>query len=187
MSYVNMIETDLAALVVVDVQEKMLAAIGSSAPDRIIDRLERLIGTAILLEMPVIWTEQYPQGLGPTDSRIRKVLPKDSSPIIKTTCSSWRDDPFRRALRETGREHVIVAGLETHVCIQQTVLDLMRVDYLPFVPADAVGSRHAMDHEMAITRMRRTGAEITTTESIIFELVERCDHPKFKDILKLVK
>lgn len=187
MSYVNMIETDLAALVVVDVQQKMLSAIGSGEPDRIVNRIETLIAAARLFEMPIILTEQYPQGLGPTDERIMRALPEGCRPVVKTTCSTWRDDPFRKALRETSREHVIVAGLETHVCIQQTVLDLMRVDYLPFVPLDAVGSRNAVDHETAISRMSRAGAEITTTESLIFELVERCDHPKFKEVLKLVK
>ncbi|MCG8409439.1 MAG: hydrolase [Phycisphaerales bacterium] len=186
MPNVNFLEADLAALVVIDVQEKMLAAITSSSPEQIIDKIRRLIGVASLLEIPILYTEQYPQGLGPTDLKVRKLL-AEHDPIVKTTCSCWRNETFRTALQQTEREHVVVAGLETHVCIQQTVLDLIRVDYVPFIPADAVGSRFPGDTDTALSRIRRAGAEVSTTESILFELIERCDHPKFKDFLKLVK
>ena len=187
MPSVNTLESDLAVLVVIDVQEKMLAAIGSSPPDEIIDKIRRLIGAARLLEIPILHTEQYPKGLGPTDPRIVKQLPNGSDVIEKTACSCWREEAFRAALQATGHEHVIVAGLETHVCIQQTVLDLIRVDYQPFVAADAVGSRSGLDTETAFARMRHAGAEVSSTEAILFELIERCDHPKFKDMLKLIK
>lgn len=186
MRSIQMIETDLAALVVIDVQEKMLAAIGSDAPDDIVTRLTKLIGTARILEIPILLTEQYPAGLGSTDPRIRSAI-GNAGPIVKNTCSSWRDGNFREALRKSGREHIIVCGLETHVCIQQTVLDLIRVDHVPFVPADACGSRFALDKNIALDRMRHAGAEVTSVESLIFELIERCDHPKFKDVLKCVK
>ncbi|MFQ5429608.1 MAG: isochorismatase family protein [Phycisphaerae bacterium] len=184
---VNVLETPLAALVIVDVQEKMLAAVRSDPPDDIIEKMLRLIAAARLLELPIVCTEQYPKGLGPTDSRVAAVLPGDVRPIVKMTCSCWRDAAFRAALQSTEREHIIVAGLETHVCIQQTVLDLIRVDYSVFVPIDAVGSRFLRDTETAHDRMRHAGAELSTTESLLFELIERCDHPRFKDILGLVK
>jgi len=187
MPHTNILEADLAALVVIDVQEKMLATIQSSQPEQIIDRMLRLIGTADLLGLPILWTEQYPKGLGPTDGRLRDRLGPGRSPIVKSMCSCWRDDAFKRAIEQTHREQIILAGLETHVCIQQTALDLLRVDYGVFVAADAVGSRRLTDMQTALERMRCAGVEVSTSESLMFELIERCDHPKFRDFLKLVK
>jgi nicotinamidase-related amidase len=187
MPNVDILEADLAALVVVDVQEKMLAAIGSSPKDGIVEKTKRLIAAAQVLEIPILWTEQYPKGLGPTEPAVRKALPDGLAAIEKTTCSCWRDEAFRSALQSTGREHVILAGLETHVCIQQTALDLFRVDYSLFVAADAIGSRFESDHVSAVARMAHAGVQISSAEALLFELIERCDHPKFKEILKLVK
>lgn len=185
MPHTNMIEADLAALVIIDVQEKMHAAIGSIAQETLSANIVKLIAAARLLDIPVLMTEQYPQGLGATVPQIRDAA--NLKPLVKTTCSCWRDEAFRAALQATSREHVILVGEETHVCVQQTALDLLRVDYVPFVPEDAVGSRRASDAEAACRRMSRAGVELTSTEAIIFELIERCDHPRFKDILKLVK
>jgi nicotinamidase-related amidase len=187
MAHAPMIEATLAALVVVDFQEKMLGAIGTSPKDALARRICMLVRTARLLDMPVIYTEQYPQGLGATDRSILETLKDATGPLIKSTCSCWRDEGFRTALQRTEREHVILCGLETHVCIQQSALDLLRVDYVPVVPVDAVGSRSQMDHDTAILRMCSAGATMTTTESALFELIERCDHPRFKDFLKIVK
>lgn len=187
MPHTTMLEEKLAALVIVDVQEKMLSAIGTSPPEAIIDKITRLIGVAEVLDLPIVHTEQYPKGLGSTDAGLRRRLAGAPAPIEKTTCSCWRDERFRKALKQTEREHIIVAGLETHVCIQQTALDLVRVDYQVFVPVDAVGSRFRTDMDVSLERMRAAGVELSTVESLIFELIERCDHPKFKDVLKLVK
>ena len=187
MPHTNMLEERLAALVVVDVQEKMLAAIGTAPPEAILDKIHRLVGTAQTLGLPIIYTEQYPQGLGPTEAGLKAGLASATGPIVKTTCSCWRDENFRAALQRADRPQIIVAGLETHVCIQQTVMDLIRVDYQVFVPADAIGSRFSGDMNVSLDRMRTAGAEISTTESLIFELIERCDHPKFREVLKLVK
>ncbi len=187
MAHAPMIETDLAVVVVVDFQEKMLGAIGTSPKDALARRINMLLRTAQLLNVPVLYTEQYPQGLGTTDRSIIESLKGATGPLIKTTCSCWRDEGFRTALQRTEREHVILCGLETHVCIQQTALDLLRVDYVSFVPVDAVGSRFQTDHDAAILRMRSAGATITTAGSVLFELIERCDHPRFKDFLQIVK
>jgi len=165
----------------------MLAAITSSPTDAILDKIRRLIGTAKVLDIPILFTEQYPKGLGATSHVVREAFPRELGPMVKTTCSCWRDGAFRSALQATGREQIMVVGLETHVCVQQTALDLLRVDYAVFIAADAIGSRFSFDTEIALMRMRRAGVEISTTESLIFDLIERCDHPKFRDILQLVK
>lgn len=187
MPHVNMIEADLAVVVVIDVQDKMLAAVTTSPREAYIQRLSTLIRAARILELPVIYTEQYPQGLGATDRLLAGALDGATGPIVKNTCSCWRDDAFRAVLQKTEREHIILAGLEAHVCIQQTALDLLRVDYVPFVAVDAIGSRRQSDFDAALARMRRAGVELTTTEALILELVERCDHPRFKDLIKLIK
>lgn len=180
-------EASLAVLVVVDVQEKMLQAMTSSPAESILSAIVRLVGAARILEIPVLYTEQYPQGLGPTDARLLPTLKEAKGPLIKSTCSCWRDESFRNALQQTEREHVILAGLESHVCIQQTALDLLRVDYVPFVAVDAIGSRRPVDTQVAIERMRRAGVIVSTAESLIFEWIERCDHPQFKEVLRVVK
>ena len=187
MANVRLAEASLAVLVVVDVQEKMLSAISTAPQDEIVAAIARLIGAARILGIPTIYTEQYPKGLGPTDVRLQSALAGTDGPLVKTTCSAWRDESFRNALQRTEREHVILCGLEAHVCIQQTAIDLVRVDYAAFVPADAIGSRRPGDMEAALDRMRLAGVEISTTESLIFELVERCDHPRFKEILSIIK
>ena len=171
MPHVIVLESDLAVLVVIDVQEKLMARIESSPPDDIVDKVGRLIGAARLLNIPIMHTEQYPDGLGPTDTRVKKALPEGSGPMVKSTCSCWRDEAFRKAIQATGREHVILAGVETHVCIQQTALDMIRVDYASWVAVDAVGSRRTLDHETALARLGHSGAQIGTTESILFELI----------------
>lgn len=187
MPHVDMLEVDLAALVVVDVQEKMLAAIGSAPTARIVEKIKGLIAAAQALDIPILWTEQYPEGLGPTEPAVRKAMPDGLAVIEKTPCSCWRDEAFRAALQATGREHILLAGLETHVCIQQTALDLFRVDYAVFVAEDAIGSRCENDHVLAVGRMARAGVQVGSVETLLFELIGRCDHPKFKDILKRVE
>lgn len=187
MADARLAECSLTALVVVDVQEKMLSAITSRPVDQILSSIGKLIGAARILDIPIIFTEQYPQGLGTTAAGLRRTLEGAEGPLVKTTCSCWRDEGFRNALKGTEREHVILCGLETHVCIAQTALDLLRVDYVPFVPVDAVGSRLPLDMDVALERMRRAGVQVTTSEALIFELVERCDHPKFREVLRVVK
>jgi len=187
MPAVQMIESELAALLIVDVQDKMLPAIRTVEPDRLVSRIEKLIRACALLDVPILYTEHYPQGLGTTDVRLRTALAAHAEPIVKTTCSCWRNESFRRALQLAGREHVILTGVETHVCIQQTTLDLIRMDFIPFVAADACGSRGQEDADLALRRMAHAGAEVTSTEAILFELIERCDHPQFKEVLKLIK
>ncbi len=187
MPHVNMIEQELAALLVVDVQEKLLPAITSDVSRDVLDCCAQLVRMAGIFELPVFVTEQYPKGLGHTDKQILTAFPEPPGVFEKSTMSCWRDPVFCDALRASGREHIIVCGVEAHVCVQQTVLDLLRVDYVPFLPVNAIASRFECDKSVAIERMRHAGAEVTTAEALIFELVERCDHPKFKDVLKLVK
>ena len=187
MPHINVLESQLAALVVIDVQEKLLPVITTTSADELLGKISTLVRACALMDVPIIYTEQYPKGLGRTHPALADLLHNHIGPIQKQTCSCWREEEFRNALQRTEREHVIIAGVESHVCVQQTALDLMRVDYVPFLASDAIGSRNMPDTQIAIERMRRAGVEISTTESLIFELVERCDHPRFKEIVQLIK
>jgi len=178
-------ETELAILVVIDMQRRMMPAI-TDGP-RVISAVGRMMRSAAILGVPVIHTEQNPAGLGDTIPAIGGLLQGGQPPIVKTTCSCWADSAFRERLKMSRREHVLLAGVETHVCIQQTALDLLRVDYKVFVLTDAVGSRRPMEKETALARMRDAGAIVTSVEAMMFELVRRCDVSAFKPLLEIVK
>lgn len=187
MPHVQQLDPAQAALVVIDVQDKMLGAIKSDPLDELRRHTIKLIRTATLLGVPVLCTEQYPNGLGGTDGEIKASLPDSVVCLEKTTMSCWGDKPFKAALQATQREHVILCGVETHVCIMQTALDLRNVDYDVFVATDACGSRFAHDKSVAIDRMRQADVVMSTTEALMFEMIGRCDHPQFKSFLEIVK
>jgi nicotinamidase-related amidase len=169
-------------LLVVDVQEKLLPAIPQH--ERLLWNLRRLIDGASILGLPVAATEQYPKGLGPTVSAIRERI--DSIPAkLMFSCRECGD--VLEQLRQKNVHKILVVGIETHVCVQQTVLDLLADGYRTFVAVDAVGSRHALDHETALRRMDSAGATLTTVESALFEWCEAAGTPEFKQISALVR
>jgi nicotinamidase-related amidase len=175
---------DNSALLVVDLQEKLMPAIHEGG--RVLEQCRKLIQAARLLKLPILVTEQYPKGIGPTCADIKQAL--GEAPVVeKLTFSGCGVEPFWVAWKSFARPNAIVCGVEAHVCVQQTVLDLIEHGQTVFVLADAVGSRRALDAEIALRRMHDAGAIITTTESVIFELLGRAGTPEFKEVLKLVK
>lgn len=175
---------DDALLLVVDLQAKLLPAIHEH--ERVLTACGRMIRAAHVMHVPVLATEQYRAGLGPTVPAIAELL-ADAPVIEKLTFSACGIEPVRTRLAEAKRSQVIVIGIEAHVCIQQTVLDLLEAGYAPMVPADAVSSRRPFDAEVALRRMTQAGAVVTTTESLIFELCREAGTPLFKELLPLVK
>lgn len=153
---------------------------------RVLEQACKLVQVARLLKLPILVTEQYPKGIGPTCSDIKQAL-GDAPVIEKLSFSGCGVEPFWTAWKSFQRPNAIVCGVETHVCVQQTVLDLIEHGQSVFVLADAVGSRRTQDYEHALRRMHDAGAIVTTTESVIFELLERAGTPEFKEVLKLVK
>ena len=135
--------------------------------------------------MPVIGSEQYPRGLGPTVEPLAGLI--GETPAAKNTFSCARDTGLREKIAAAGRPQVIVTGIETHVCVLSTALDLVDVGYRVLVPHDAVNSRREADKKWALERLRQAGVTITSTESTLFELLERCDTDDFKTVAKLVK
>ena len=172
------------AAVVVDVQERLFPHIYQHG--QLEHSMRTLIRGLQILGMPIVLTEQYPKGLGSTIPGIRELLP-DNGIIEKMTFSCCGSDDFLRTLYGLGRDNVILMGIEAHVCIMQTALDLLESGYAPVVVEDCVSSRFLHNKEIAIARLRDEGAIITTCESLLFELCVEAGTPEFKQISQLVK
>jgi nicotinamidase-related amidase len=173
-----------ACLVIVDVQERLWPVI--SDKERVAEKCATLLQGAALLRVPAIVTEQYPKGLGPTIPTVAEHL-GDAAVIEKTAFSCWGEEAFRTKLQETGRREIILAGMETHVCVLQTVLDLLAAGRSVHLVADAVGSRNLRDYEVALRRMEQAGALPATTEMVLFQLLRDARAPEFKAVQKLIK
>lgn len=178
------IEKNNAVLVIVDIQEKLAAAM--SERTKVIDNCLHLIEAVKLLDVPVILNEQYPKGLGPTVGEIKEAL-RTYEPLEKITFSCCRGDYFPHSLTATGRKKIILAGMETHVCVLQTCIDLLREGYAVHVVSDAVCSRKKEDFKTAIEFMRDAGAVVTCTETVLFQLLEKAGTDAFKIISKRIK
>jgi isochorismate hydrolase len=182
----DQLSRDRACVLVIDVQEKLIPLIRGH--ERVVRGGRKLLDGARVFGLPLLVTEQYPKGLGPTVLEIREAWGDGGADVLeKPTFSAWAHPPVREALLELDRPQIIITGIETHVCVQQTALDLVSRDYDVFVCADAVGSRGKVDHKQALQRLSRGGAAVTTVESVLFELCERCDTPTFKQMLEVIK
>ncbi|MFA7229591.1 MAG: isochorismatase family protein [Melioribacteraceae bacterium] len=173
-----------AALLVIDIQERILPVIFENG--RVVENSIKLINGFKIMNLPVYFTEQYPKGLGVTESRIKSALePLEAINKMTFSCSGAGD--LFEQFSKKGIEQIVVCGIEAHVCVTQTVLDLLAIDFQVHVAADAVSSRRKFDYETALRRMEKNGAEITLTESVLFELLEVCGTDEFKAVSKLVK
>ncbi|RUL88132.1 isochorismatase family protein [Tautonia sociabilis] len=169
-------------LLVVDLQAKILAPIRYG--DLVVANAVRLIRAAQLLAIPVWATEQYPRGLGPTVPEVAELVPERAEKMTFHCCGvPGLEEQFRgRDLR-----HLTLAGIEAHVCVAQTALELIDRGFHVQVPADAIASRGKMDWEFALRRMERAGVVISTTEAVLFEWAETADRPEFKAVSALVR
>ena len=174
-------------LAVVDMQERLLPAIPEARRTSVIRNAAIAIDAAGVLGVPVLVTEQYPKGLGPTVPEIRERLGAAFAPIEKLAFSCGRSPEFKSALQASGRRDVLICGVEAHVCVLQTVMDLGRDGYRVYVPADGVGSRRDLDWERGLALMETAGATVGTTELFLFQLLERAGTDEFKQISRLVK
>jgi nicotinamidase-related amidase len=180
--------TPLNSLVlVVDVQDKLLAAMPDAAG--LIRDVAFLLDAAAILSVPVLATEQYPQGLGPTTAELAKRLPTglQSNVPAKVAFSCCGASGLLASIRATGRTHIVLVGMETHVCILQTALDLLAEGLQVVLPVDGVQSRFTLDRDTALRRLERAGATLSTVETTAFEWLGGADHPSFRAISKLVR
>jgi nicotinamidase-related amidase len=171
-----------SALLVIDVQEKLLPLIPNHR--RIVWNIGRLLDAAKLLGVRSLATEQYPKGLGATVAELRERLPE---PPEKSMFSCRECSALFAPLRDEGIDNVLLVGIEAHVCVQQTALDLLAQGFNVFLAVDAIGSRIELDYSIAIERMKGSGATATTTESVLFEWCESSANPQFKLISQMVR
>lgn len=169
-----------STLLVVDFQSKLMPAIDDGMS--VVANARRLLNAAEILQVPILFTEQNAQGLGSTVPEVRS----DTSRLVhKMTFDACRTAGFLETIAD--RHDLIVSGCEAHVCVLQTVMGLLRADRHVYVVRDAVGSRRPESKETAIRRMERNGAEIVTTEMVVFEWLETAEHPLLRDMLALIK
>jgi len=169
-------------VMIIDHQEKLLPHIFQH--ETILQKVCKLVRFCNLLSLPTIVTEQYPQGLGPTAQKIAELLHANVPILRKTGFSCMRNDDISLAVRESGRTCVVVSGIETHICVAQTVCDLLSASYSVHVLSDCVGARAQQDHEVALFKMHDAGAVISTLEAFMYETLGSCKHPMFKRFLQ---
>ena len=181
----DVLQPDRAALVVVDLQEKLLPAIAER--DRVLRNSLLLLRVARELELPVVLTTQYEKGLGPTVPEVLEQAP-GVRPIDKVAFGCFGSEAFRQRLADLpGRDQLVVAGIETHICVAQTVLGALEAGRGVHVAADAVGSRTEDNRQVGLRRMERAGAVMSSAEMALYELLARSDAAAFKRLLPYLK
>lgn len=171
------------ALLIIDIQERILKVM--QRHETVIENTLKLIRGSKVLNVPIYYTEQYPKGLGETAAELKEEL--DGNAIQKMSFSCGGAEDLFDEFKQKGYSQIVVCGIESHVCVQQTVLDLIANNFQVDVAADAISSRKDTDYNIALDRMRANGAEVTTTESILFEMLNVCGTDEFKAVSKLVK
>jgi nicotinamidase-related amidase len=182
-----LIDASKSSLLIVDVQEKLLPAMANA--EDLVKRSSILLRAAKTLEVPVTVSEQYPKGLGRTVNALHEGV--GNAPVFeKLNFSCWRDISMRArliGLHDTGRPQVVIAGIEAHVCVAQTAIDLAQSGFGVFVVADAVSSRVESSVSLALNRMAQCGIEVVNTEMAVFEWLGKAGTPEFKELSALIK
>lgn len=179
------LDRDRAALVLVDVQERLCAAMPEADLARLVKYARALLGAARELGLPVLTTEQYPRGLGPTLPTLRELLP--AAPLEKLHFSCAADPGFAAALDATGRRQLVLAGMEAHVCVFLGARDLVAAGFAVHVCADAVASRTEEHRQRGLSLCAAAGAVVTTAETAIFDLLQKAGTAEFKKVAPLVR
>jgi nicotinamidase-related amidase len=181
----SLLRPERTVIVAVDLQEKLLPAIADG--DRVVRNTVLILRLAEVLGVPVVLTTQYRKGLGDIVADVRQAAP-GGEPLDKTSFGCFLDEGFVRRLNELGgRDQLVVTGVESHICVAQTVLGALEMSYQPHVVSDAVGSRSEANREVGLRRMERAGALISSAEMCIYELLGRSDTAAFKKMLPHLK
>ena len=179
-----LIEISNSVLLIVDIQEKLFSKIKNN--ETIKKNSIILSKTFKLLNLPIYLTEQYPNGLGKTINSLANELKKISY-FEKSSFSCAAESLLTQSLQNQKRNQILISGIETHICVLQSVFDLKQKGFEPFVIQDAVGSRNQNDHNLALKRFSNFDVNICTTEMVVFELLRNSKHPKFREISQLIK
>ena len=179
-----MLNIDNTALVIIDVQGKLATLMYQK--DELYDNLTKIIKGARVLDLPIIWNEQIPDKLGPTIPEIADIL-RDMEPLAKNSFSCCGNSSFQARLENCKRRQVLLVGIETHVCVYQTAIDLLRTGYEVYLVSDAVSSRTLENKQIGIQAIKDAGAKITSVEMALFEMLKIARGDKFKQVIKIVK
>ncbi len=179
-----MLEMDNSLLLIVDVQGKLATLMQD--PETYLNNLKILIKGAEVLGLPIIWAEQLPDKLGATLPEIAELL-TDYQPVAKSSFSCFGNNELRQALSASGKNQILVTGIETHICVYQTALDLIALNKEAHIVCDAVSSRIATNKIVGLEKMNAAGAQLTSTETCLFELMKNADIKGFKQLAQLLK
>ena len=185
MIHQHTLRAEEAVLLIVDVQEAFRDAIGNFSV--IAANIARAAAGFQLLDLPIVVTEQYPKGLGPTAEEIRYSLPDDLEPIEKSAFSAFGSAAFRQRVESLNRKQIVLCGIETHICVNQTALDLVANGYDVHLLTDCVGSRFEHDKAAGLEKMNAAGVVPSSVELALFEMMVDSKHEKFKELQALVK
>jgi len=178
---------DSTLLLIIDIQENLGGAMPTKVLNRVVSNTGLLSRSAELLDVPVILTEQYPKGLGPTVDAVVDGLPSSTARFEKTAFSALGADGFVEALNDSGRNQIVIAGMESHVCVLQSALELLNRGCQVYVVEDAVCSRRLENYQNALDRLRQAGVAIVSAESVIFEWLTNAKHEHFKAISAMLR
>lgn len=178
------IKIDSAMLLIVDVQEKLLTMLNKRTVE---DKTALLAKFAKTLNLPAIVTEQYPAGLGETSIKIKANLPISAKFYEKTSFSAFETESVRKQIEIVGRKQVILCGIESHICVLQTAIDMLNAGFEVFIVKDACASRNKYEFKTAMERLQSAGAILTCTEMVLFELLGNAKNPFFKELQTLIK
>lgn len=179
-----MLSVDNSILLIVDIQEKL---VGMLNKDTIVKKACALAKAASLLGVETIVTEQYPKGLGATIEPLKVVIAQDAKYFEKTAFSALKEQEILSAIEATGKKHVIICGIEAHICVYQTAIDLISKGYEVSFVADASASRNKFEYKTGKELLRQNGVNITCVEIVLFELLQSSKNPCFKDVQALIK
>jgi len=180
----DLLNIEDSLLILIDVQEKLVAAIKDTL---IAEKASKLANSAKLLNIPVIVSEQYPKGLGNTVDLVKLNLPACTKYVEKTSFSLLREEGVKEILDSVNRKQIILCGIETHICVYQTAIDLLNAGYEVTVAKDVCASRNNEEFELGISAMKSAGATISCVEMILFEWLKSAKHPHFKEIQAFIK
>lgn len=181
------IAREQTAIVMIDVQERLFPVMDADHREEVMRNLKILAAVARRLSVPMLVTEQYPKGLGHTLQELKEVLPTALEPIEKVAFSCWAVETFRTRLTATGARQLVLAGIEAHVCVLMSALDLLAAGYGVQIVADAVTSRTQANWRLAMAYLRQAGAVVTTTETALFQLLRQADSDDFRELARLIR
>jgi len=179
-----MLKLDNTAIIMIDIQGKLWNIMHEK--EVLLENAQKLIKGMQVLGIPIILTEQNPQGLGPTLPELTQLIP-EIEPIPKFSFSCCQDKGFQKAIQDLKRKQLLICGIEAHICVYQTTLELLSSGYEVQVIADVVSSRIVRNRDIALSRVQSEGAKLTVTEMVLYELLQTAESPKFKEMLKVVK